>query len=187
MRLKPQMFRKIGSRPSLFIIAAVGLALAHVSDFFLLSKNQTSACSLIGNVLFFVALFAVIRSAERSEEERTTATKTSTLISCIVTICLLPASAFVLTPHWLHGLLSIAAFGSMFWCWSLPSSGWTALTFLPIYAIALMRTKWSLFPELLKIPLWIWIAMFLAWVIITLLVFRWLDRRHANASASGLN
>jgi hypothetical protein len=182
MRFRPQMFRKIGSRPSLFIIAAVGLALAHVSDFILLSKNQNSACNLIGNVLFFVALVAVIRSTERSEEERTTATTAVKVISCIVTICLLPASAFVLTPHWVHGLLSIAAFGSMFWCWSLPSSGWTALTFLPVYAIALIHTKWSMFPELLIIPIWVWIVMCLAWVIITLLVFRWLDRRHANAS-----
>jgi hypothetical protein len=177
------MFRKIGPRPSLFIVATVGLALAHVSDFFLVSKNQSSACSLIGNVLFFVALFAVIRSTERSEEERTKAAKASTVICCIITICLLPAIAFVLTPHWLHGLLSIAAFGSMFWCWSLPSSGWTALTFLPIYAIALIHTKWSMFPQLLKIPIWIWIAICLAWVFITLVVFRWIDKRQVNAAA----
>jgi uncharacterized membrane protein len=174
---------KIGSRPSLFVIAGLGLALAHASNFLLLNKNQSSACSLIGNVLFFVALLAVIRSTERSEEERTTATKAATVVSCIIAICLLPTSAFVLTPHWLHGLLSIAAFGSMFFCWSLPSSGWTALTLLPIYAIALIHTKWNMFPELLKIPIWTWITMCLAWIFITLLVFRWIDRRQANASA----
>jgi len=46
-----------------------------------------------------------------------------------------------------------------------------------------MRTKWSLFPELLKIPLWIWIAMVLAWVLTTLLVFRWIDKRQADAAS----
>ena len=177
------MLRKIGSRPSLFVIAGLGLILAHASDFLLLSKNQSSTCGLIGNVLFFVALLAVARSTERSKDDRLTATKAATVISCIVTICLLPASALVVTPHWLHGLLNIAAFGSMFVCWSLPSSGWTSLTFLPICAIALMRTKWSLFPELLKIPLWIWIAMVLAWVLTTLLVFRWIDKRQADAAS----
>jgi hypothetical protein len=70
----------------------------------------------------------------------------------------------------------------MFICWSLLSSGWTALASLPIYAIILMRMKWSMFPELLKIPLWIWIAMSLACVLVTLLVFRWIDKRHPNAS-----
>jgi hypothetical protein len=148
----------------------------------LVSKIQASIFSLVGNALFFVALFAVIRRTERREAHPTPA-KAATVISCIGTICLLPASAFVLAPHWFHGLLSIAAFGSMFFCWSLPSSGWTALTFLPMYAIALIHTKWNLFPELLKIPIWTWIAMCLAWIFIALLVFRWIDRRQANASA----
>jgi hypothetical protein len=177
------MFQNIKSRRSLFIIAAAGLALAHASDFLPLNKSQTSVCSIAGNVLFFVALFAAIRSPEQDEQERPSIATAASAISCIASVCLISASAFVLTPHWLHGLLSIAAFGSMFFCWSLPSSRWTSLTFLPIFAIALIRTKWSLFPELLKIPLWIWIAMCLAWVLITLLVFGLIDKRHSNASA----
>ena len=181
------MLRRVGSCPSLVMIAGIGLALAHLSDFLLLSKNHSSACSLIGNFLFFGALLAVIRSTGCSAKERTATIKAETTISCIVTICLVPASAFVLTPHWLHGLLSIAAFGSMFFCWSLPSSGWTSLTFLPIYVIALIHTKWSMFTELLKIPIWIWIAMCLAWVFITWLVFRWIDKRQVNAAPRGLN
>jgi hypothetical protein len=36
---------------------------------------------------------------------------------------------------------------------------------------------------LLKIPIWIWIAICLAWVFITLVVFRWIDKRQVNAAA----
>lgn len=177
------MFQKIKLRASLFIVAAAGLALAHAPDFFLLSKSQHTSCNLIGNVLFFVALFAVNGSAKRSKEERTTATRAATVISCIVTICLLPASAFILSPHWLHGLLSIIAFGSMFLCWSLPSSNWTGVTFLPIFAIVIIQTKWGTLTQLLKIPVWMWLAMGVAWIFITLVVFRWIDKRQANAAA----
>jgi hypothetical protein len=169
------------TRLSLFITAAIGLVLTFLSDFVKLSPSASAICSRTGSVLFFIAIFAVTRSKQGSEETRLSAT-IATAVFCFLASCLYLASALVLTPHWLHGLMSIAAVGLFFYFWLSRPSGWTALASLPIYAIILMRMKWRMFPELLKIPLWIWIAMSLAWVLVTLLVFRWIDKRHPNAS-----
>lgn len=173
-------------RSASFAIAAVGLLVMYSPDFLLLSVRHRFICNLIGNLLLFVAV-ATIFPSTKEQSEAGFLPSYRAAIFCIAGACLLLVGHFVHTPLWLHGLLDITAFGSIFFCWSLPHSRWTDLTMVPIFVIVILQTKWKGFSALLTIPPAILIAMFVAWILISLIAFRMIDKRQRARPNVALN
>jgi hypothetical protein len=167
---------KIKSRPALFAIAMTSLVLMYLPDSVVLSIHQGTTCKLIGMLLFIAALFSIIPSPNQ-EPKISNRTNRDSAISCIASVSLLLTNHFLNAPHWLHALLGIAAWGSGFFCWSLPRTRWTELTLVPLLAIALLQTKWKIFSAFLTIRPTILIAIFVAWVLLSLITFRLIDKR----------
>jgi hypothetical protein len=168
------------SRPALFTIAATGLVLMNLSDFFALNNHQRSACDVIGNLLFIAALLKFTPALNTKSESPDPANQLAAAASCLAFGSLLLLSRFLHTSLWLHGLIDMAAGGLLIVSLSLPLSRWTQLTFVPIMAVALLQIKWKTFSAFTLIRPPILIAMVAAWALFSFFTFRFLDRRKSE-------
>ena len=172
---------RIGSRSTLLSLAFCGLLVSYASDVLPLARTVRITMGLAGSV---VLMYVTLNLTSLWSDH----VKGSLRARIFVALCAVSSIALVLISRmlpihsWPHVVLSVSGCMLCFICWSMPRSGWQTVPFLAFYLLTLMGLRWNQFRIFASVSPFILIAMTSAWLLISLVAFRILDRRRTTTT-----
>jgi hypothetical protein len=169
------------SRTALLMIGFFGLLIGLLPERLHASGSERTICDLLSGILYFFAFYKLCNSDFVVKERSAHPIHNSgVVILCAIVsaVCIL-TSYFIALYGWQHSLLQLAGYFLLLFCFSLPHSAWQQLPFAAVMLEALFITSWEALRSFASIPTWIFLAICVAWLFVSLVVFRFINHRKA--------